>query len=565
MIFPSPSLHRDATVILLAAVLAGMPHVTCANVKMPAIFGDHMVLQQDQTLPVWGTADPGEAVEVSIGGNTGRTTADKEGKWLVKLSPVASGTSAVTMTVTGKNTLTFTDVLPGDVWICSGQSNMAYRLPKDETPQATDSRIRFFTVPLKTAMEPQSDVGGSWVVCTPQTAGDFSSVGYYFARELRATVGHSIGLIGSYWVGSGGHSWVSITGLRKEPSLKFYADAYDRVLAAYPQRSASYAARMAEYQTAQAKWEKESGPAYNEAHQKWYDAVKKAGDAGEPVPGKPQLPPAPPIAPVTPDGGTHTPATIFNGMIAPLIPYAIKGVIWYQGESNHARAMEYQTLLSRLIADWRAQWGEGDFPFLVVQLPNIIYPLQDIPFVRESQLKAVQALPNAGIAVTIDVGDPNNLHPRNKKYVGLRLAQAARHVAYGQDVVYSGPRFESMKIEGNSIRVNFSNTGSGLVIGTAPYLPPHVAPLQVTALVGFMIAGDERKWFSADAMIKGNAVTVSSAQVPHPVAVRYAWEDAPRCNLYNKEGLPASPFRSDDWLPDFRRSDWEAWPAGKGN
>jgi len=518
-----------------------------------------MVLQQDLHLPVWGTAEVGERVTVTVGKESGTATAGADGKWMVKLPPLSAGSSSVTMTVAGKNTLTFSDVLVGDVWVCSGQSNMAFAVPKAEAGEAKDPQIRFYGVPDRASFQPESDIPAKWVVCTPETTGKFSSVAYYFARELRSTLKRPIGLIGAYWVGSGAAPWVSISGLRKEPSLKCYVDAYEQRLAAYPQSVAIYPALMEAYQAAQTKWEQNYGETYREARKKWGEEWSKSQKAGTPEPPKPPMPPEAPGPPLPPEGGGRVPSSIFNGMVAPLVPYGIKGAIWYQGESNHARPLEYKTLLSRLIADWRENWGQGDFPFLVVQLPNFQQAVQSWPFVRESQLKTVQSVPNAGLAVTIDVGEPVNLHPPHKLYVGLRLAQAAKRVAYGQEVVYSGPIFESAKSEGSAIRVLFREVGAGLTIGSAPYLAPGVAPLPTTSLAGFMIAGEDRYWVLADAKIEGNSVLVSSPQVANPVAIRYAWENAPRCNLYNKEGLPTSPFRTDDWPPDFKTDDWNPY------
>ena len=542
--------------LLAGLILSAAP--LWADVRMPAIFGDHMVLQQGITLSVWGWANAGEEVSVTLGSKSAKTKADAEGKWRVDFEKAPTASAPMTVTVTGKNTLTFEDVLVGEVWVCSGQSNMAYSLPHPE--EARDSQIRFFEVPKRAKLQPETDIpGGKWVVCTPETAGKFSAVAYFFARELRSTLKRPMGLIGTYWVGSGGHGWVSMKGFRKEPLLKCYTDAYDQYLPIYPQKVAIYPALTQAYNEAKAQWGQEYGSKYAEARKKWGAEWSRTQKAGLPDPPKPPMPPSAPAPPVPPDGGGRIPSTLFNGMVAPIIPYGIKGVIWYQGESNHARPIEYKTLLSCLINDWRENWGEGDFPFLVVQLPNYMQSPQDLPFVRESQFKAVQTAPHTGLAVTIDVGEPYNLHPPNKLYVGLRLALAARHIAYGQDLVYSGPIYDTMKVEGNAIRVTFTHVGSGLTIGSAPYQAAGVTPLPTTVLVGFKIAGEDKTWVPADAKIDGNSVVISSPQVSTPVAVRYAWESAPQCNLYNKEGLPASPFRTDDWVPEFKTDDWNPY------
>ena len=552
---------------IVFVVTIGATAIAHAAVKLPAIFGDHMVLQQEATLPVWGVADPGEKVTVNVAAASMSTVAGADGKWRVDLPTLPAGTPPVTMTV---NSLKFEDVLVGEVWLCAGQSNMAFRLPRGETAGADDSEIRFYTVPLKTALEPQGglgsswvwerdnpsflqlrpevDVRGQWVVCTPATAGEFSAVGYYFARQLRGTLKRPVGLIGAYWVGSSANSWVSLSGLQKEPTLKGYTDTYEKVLSTYSVNEAALPARRDEYRTALKKWEDESN-----------DARKKSQDAGQPAPPKPDAKHEAPELPMTPDGGPRNSTTLFNGMIAPLMPYAIKGVAWYQGESNHARGLEYQTLLARLITDWRERWGEGAFPFLIVQLPNGPGD-EGFSFVRESQLKVSQAVPNTGMAVTIDIGDPNDGHPHNKVYVGLRLAEVARHVAYGQTLVCAGPIYDGMKVDGNTIRLSFTYTDGGLVIGSAPYLPAHTEPIPTTKLAGFSIAGADQKWVPADATIEGTSVAVSSPEVAHPVAVRYAWGSSPRCNLYNGAGWPASPFRTDDWEPTFRHDDWNLLP-----
>ena len=258
------------------------------------------------------------------------------------------------------------------------------------------------------------------------------------------------------------------------------------------------------------------------------------------------------------------PATLFNGMIAPLIPYAIKGVIWYQGEANTSRhdAPLYGLLFSRLITDWREKWGQGDFPFLFVQLANISAPAKapsentGDPLVREGQLKAL-TLPATGMAVTIDIGNPYNIHPADKLDVGRRLSLAARHVAYGEDLVYAGPLYQSIKVEGDKLRLHFTQTGSGLTIGVPPWTPTGKPPAPQKELTGFAIAGADRKWAWAHAVIDGNSIVVSSEQVPAPVAARYGWANCPPCDLYNREGLPASPFRTDDW------NDAPTSPSGK--
>jgi sialate O-acetylesterase len=528
-----------------------------ADVKLPAIFGDHMVLQEGMKLPVWGTAAPGEAVTVTVGTETAQATARADGKWQANLAPLQEGSAPVTLTVAGKNTVTFSDVLIGDVWICSGQSNMEFDLggvksfggaanAATAVPAANDPQLRLFVVSKKTSLDPLSDVTGKWQVCTPESAGLFSAVGYFFGHELRTTLNRPIGLIGTYWGGTPAQAWTSLSGLETDPVLKHYADTYEKNKADFPKNTADFPAQMAAYKTAVTAWNAGDGTAYNEALKSWTAAAKQAEVANQMPPPKP-VPATPmPHPPVTPDGGQNAPTTLFNGMIAPLIPFAFKGAIWYQGESNAGAPIEYRSLFPAMITDWRQKWNEGDFPFLFVQLAAYqAGPVQSWPFLREAQLKTL-SLPNTGMATAIDIGNPKDIHPKDKLDVGQRLALAARHIAYGEKLVYSGPMYETMKVDDSTIRVNFSQEGGGLVIGSAPWVAPGYQPLPTTSLLGFTVAGADNKFVPADAKIDGDVVVVSSPQVPNPVSVRYDWANAPEGNLYNKENLPASSFRSDD-------------------
>jgi sialate O-acetylesterase len=545
--------HRCVAHVALFSFLCGITLLP-ADVKLPAIFGDHMVLQQGAKLPVWGTADPGEKVSVTLGGESGSAVAGADGKWLVSLPPLPAGTTPLTMTVAGKNTLTFTDVLIGDVWICSGQSNMEFGLgnechAKDEIPKANLPLVHLFLVPKKASLTPEADVSastppnplqGHWVVCTPDNVikvggwNGFSAVGYYFGREIQQATGQPVGLIGTYWGGTPAQSWTSLEKLQSEPLLKHYADDFAKTLAAYPQAMANFPAAQAAYLSAVTKWKASDGLAPTAP----IDNAAKARAAAL------KLPP-PPQAPANPEANAWVPTSLYNGMIAPLIPYAIKGAIWYQGESNAHAAPEYATLFPAMITDWRQRWGVGDFPFLFVQLARYQEPNASFAQLRESQLKTL-ALPNTGMAVAFDIGDTHDIHPKDKLDVGHRLALAAQHIAYGKDVVYSGPVLGTVVYENATVHLGFKQTGSGLVIGSAPWVTPTAQPLPTTSLLGFMLAGADKKWFPADAKIDGNTVILSSAQVPQPVAVRYAFLDSVG-NLYNKEGLPASPFRTDTW------------------
>jgi sialate O-acetylesterase len=532
------------------------------------LFGDHMVLQQEMALPVWGWADAGEKVTVTIGTESATATAGADGTWMVKLPPLPNGAPPVTVTVAGKNKLTFSDVLVGDVWLCSGQSNMEFSLSqahnvRDVLPTISDPQLRFFVVERTPSIKPATDIKrelrpgstalifGSWLVCDSRTAVECSAVAYFFGHELRTTLNRPVGLIESSWGGTPAQSWTSLAGLQKEPSLQAYVDGYNKQMATYNATIGALPAQQAAYKAALDKWNQDYGNAYNTSIKAWNDATAQALIAKQPLPKRPAPPAVPqPRPPPDPNGNGNTPSALFNGMIAPLIPFAIKGAIWYQGESNAMAAQEYRTLFPGMITDWRQHWGEGDFPFLFVELAGYRAPQHgaDWPVIREAQIKAL-ALPNTGLASAVDIGDPTYIHPADKYDVGLRLALAARHVAYGQNLVYSGPMYDAMKVEGNAIRVSFTQTGGGLVIGKAPWIPGSMAktPLSTTDLEDFQIAGADHNWVPAQAKIDGDSVVVSSPQVAQPVAVRYGWANSPRINLYNKEGLPASPFRTDDW------------------
>ncbi len=519
-----------------------------------------MVLQEDKKLPVWGTADPSEAVTVTVGKESAKATADAAGKWRVDLAPLPTNATPVVVTVAGKtNTVTFNDVLIGDVWICSGQSNMEFGLGGGKfgfggahnaatvLPQANDPQLRLFLVARKTSLDPVDDVVGQWQLCTPETVGKFSAVGYFFGRDLRQELKKPIGLIGTYWGGTPAQAWTSLSGLQKEPTLKNYVDAYDKTKAAFPKLSADYPAKLAAYKAAAPAWEQGEGVAYKAAVSEWEAASKKALTAGLQPPPRPPAPKSMPHLPPSPDGGPNAPTTLYNGMIAPLVPFAVKGAIWYQGESNSGHAAEYRTLFPAMISDWREKWGQGNFPFLYVQLASFNSGKeQNWPFLREAQLKTL-SLPATGMATAIDIGVPNNIHPQDKEDVGHRLALAARHVAYSEKLVYSGPIYDAMKVEGSAISLTFTHNGSGLIIGKAPWVATGFPALPGDKLVGFAVAGADKNWIPAEAKIMGDKVVVSSAQVASPVAVRYGWANNAGGNLYNKEGLPASSFRTDDW------------------
>jgi sialate O-acetylesterase len=534
----------------------------CADVKLPAIFGDHMVLQQEASLPVWGWASPGEEVTVSFGAEKATVTAGADGTWQARLPPLPVGTPPGTLVVAGHNTLTLLDVLVGDVWICSGQSNMEFpvrklQIKKVAVADQCDNQIRLFHIPHKLAIVPLNDVSASWEVCSPETLSDFTAVGFFFAQNLRPLLNHPVGLIESSWGATTAQAWTSLDGLRSNPVLQHHVDDYNRALTNYPGGETEFEAKVAAYDATLKQWSDNlaADASYQEGRKAWEKASAQATAAGLPTPPQPQ-PPVP--SPHFPPGGHHNaPAALFDAMINPLIPYAIKGAIWYQGEDNTKTlnsAIEYRTLLPAMITDWRAHWQQGDFPFLFVQLAGLgpKPKTADDPslwaILRESQLKTLD-VPRTGMAVVFDIGDMGNIHPPDKADVGLRLSLAARHIAYGQTLVYTGPLYNTFQAAGGEIRISFKpeSLGSGLAIGSSPCVDPKAPPVSKVDLQGFAIAGDDKHWVWATAKIDKNTVVVSSPQVAKPVAVRYAWADNPAGNLYNHEGLPASPFRTDDW------------------
>lgn len=555
------------------AVLVLLCNVAWATVKLPAIFGDNMVLQRNIKVPVWGWADAGEQVQIQFMGGTFKTVTGNDGKWSLKLGAYKAG-GPYEMTVKGSsNQLTYKNILMGDVWLVTGQSNMELGIQSEEhaadaIPKATDTQIHFFSVPMTKQLQPTNDIGnvpadspnGKWLVCSPAVLGDpklawhgFSAIGYYFAQQVRQSTGVPMGMVATYKGGTPAQAWISEDGLQKAPAFDKYVARHQALVNAYQETKASYPQRLATYQDSLKAWNAEVGNAYALILKQWDADVKqaKANNQNPPVRSRPAKPA--PRAPGEPDGGFGAPTNLFNSMIYPLVPYGIKGVIWYQGESNGDRladAIEYKELFPRLITDWRNKWGQGNFPFLYVQLPNYRAPAVtpsegNWPWVREAQLKTL-ALPFTGMPVITDVGDADNIHPTNKLDPGIRLALVARHLVYGEKVVYSGPVYKSMKVEGNKIIISFDQINKGLVAGRPP-APGTMTTMDIKVLKGFGIAGDDGKFVWANAEIEGNNIIVSSDQITNPVAVRYNWADNPPGNLYNRDGLPAGPFRTDSW------------------
>lgn len=498
------------------------------DVQFSTLFSDGAVLQRGMEIPVWGSADPDEVVTIRFGGKEIKGKADGAGRWMVKLPALDAGVSG-DLSATGKNTVVAHDVVVGEVWIASGQSNMAYTMglghnhptyepqAKQDVDSANDPLLRMFTVKNQTS--PDQSVGnipgpvGNWKSATPANALSFSAVAYHFAREIREKLGVPVGVICSSVGGTTAEAWTSHEALAAEPRLKEYFDRWEKKLAAFPE--------------ATRKYNDETLPA-------WQKASQQAQAEGKPAPKKP----APPAGK---ESNTY-PSTLFNAMVNPLIPYGIRGVIWYQGEGNGGEGGLYKVLFPTLIADWRKKWGQGEYPFFYVQLANY-QAVQTQPseggwaLLREAQLQTL-ATTNTGMASAIDLADPEDpfdIHPHNKREVGRRLSLIALAKTYEQKLPsHSGPIYKEMKVEDNQVRLLFSHVDGGLVA-------------KGDGLKGFAIAGKDNAFQWADARIDGDTVVVSNPAVPEPVAVRYGWAGNPIGNLYNKEGLPASPFRTDSF------------------
>jgi sialate O-acetylesterase len=618
---------------------------------LPAIFSDNMVLQREMNVPVWGKAKPGTTVTIEIAGMKVQTIAGIDGKWLLHLPSMPAG-GPYEMKVLGEESISYKNVMFGDVWIASGQSNMNFALSgaknaKQEIAEANYPNIRLFTVPNTLANNPKTEVPGkNWSVCDPSTVKDFSAVAYFFGRKLFLDKNVPIGLIHTSWGGTPAESWVSqemvsilpeykkmledfkskkleesfyvqniknddekwriantsFVGLAKKVQQPQFNDQGwksmfvpksidESVIGPYEgiiwfrktiELPASFKGKdliiklggidhmdytyfngveighsawttdwIRTYKVPKELvkkgknvivvrdadlWSKGglNGPAdsmyINTTTEKTASAVSLAGDwkyNNE-------------LEPVVPKtiGVNNIPSLIYNAMIAPLIPYGIKGAIWYQGEANAWKAYQYRILLPMMITDWRTRWGEGNFPFFIVQLTNFMKPQiapeeSDWAELREAQSMTTN-YPNVGMACILDLGDAVNIHPTNKQDVGYRLGLSAEKIAYGDNLVYTGPTYQSMKIEGQQIRLKFTNTGSGIIT-------------RGDKVKGFTIAGSDKKFYWADAKIEGDEIIVSSDKVKEPFAVRYAWANNPIFNVYNKEGLPALPFRTDTW------------------
>lgn len=493
-----------------------------AELKLPAIFGDHMVLQQKQADPVWGWDTPGTQVTMTFAGQTKTAQADAAGKWSVKLDPMAANATPATLTIQGTSKREITDVLIGEVWVCSGQSNMQWQVNQSwdgdlEIKSSNLPQLRLITVPLKGTQEPQNDFAGAWAPSTPETVGDFSAVGFFYGRLLHQILGVPVGLIDNAWGGSAAEAWVRRDLLEQDPRFQRLMDNTRKTEKANadPEVMEKFKAELTAWK-AKVEAEKKGGPPAGKA------------PSGPPSPGW-----------LT---GNARPGNIYNGTLLPVIGYGIKGAIWYQGESNAPRAAEYGDLFPFMITNWRKDWAQGDFPFYWVQLADFKaeqpQPSEsDWAELRESQTKTQSAIPNGGQAVIIGLGEAADIHPRDKRDVAERLARWALVKDYGQTGVYRSPEYKSVTFANGQAEITIDLFGSGK-------LRAH----DTAELKGFAICGEDKKWVWAEAKFTGpGTIQVSAKEVPSPTAVRYAWADNPVCNITSAEGLPLTPFRTDNF------------------
>ena len=483
-----------------------------ADVKLNSLFSDNVVLQRNMEVPVWGWADEGEKVTLEFAGQSVSTVA-KNGKWMLKLKPMKENSQPQEMTVKGNNTLKIKNILIGEVWICCGQSNMEWALSRtiggeEAVANSTNDQLRLCVIPHNVQMKPVDNVNAKWELSGPKSTKMNSAVGYYFMSKLQKELNVPVGMLEVAFGGTVIESWMSQEALNTMPVKDKYMDL---------------ATIKAEYDANELK--------LKPIKDAWLRAVDSCKLYKLPAP------PRPTVLPSEFKGAT----TIYNGEICPILPYAVKGIAWYQGESNAYvnRAETYYDLLPAMIKLWRNDWKRPELPFIIFQITPNRKPQTNpneksgIAILQEAQLKAFQTVPNTALVITMDVAE-SDVHYKNKQPIGERAMKAALNLAYGKNIEYCGPIFKSMKVDGNKVAVDFTHATSGLT-------------QKGDTLKGFVIAGIDKKFYFADAQIKGNSVIVSSKDVPQPVAVRYGWADFPAVNLFNKEGIPASPFRTDDW------------------
>jgi len=530
-------MQKSTSIFALAALLLSMVgNVSWAKVKLIAPFTDNMVLQRERPVPVWGWADPGEAITVTFAGQKKTAMAGANGKWMVTLDPLQTNSQPAELTVTGTDTATLKNVLVGEVWLCGGQSNMGLYLNEvfnapQEVAAANYPEFRFMATPVPGKLLPaEALAGGSWRVCTPENAARFAATAYFFGRQLHKAINVPVGLIEFDRGATGIECWVPLTAYQASttPSMQQIAHT---VSTWNPQSAIGRKAHEDALKAIAA----------------WAPEARKALAEGKPVPPQPLLP--------APDKFQANPCETFNGTIHPLIPFAFRGAVWYQGESNPGEGQIYHEKFKAMILGWRQAWGVGDFPFYFVQLANEGLanqaPDEDDTFryvpVREAQRRTLE-VKNTGMVVAIDLGEDASGHPRNKQDVGDRLALWARAKEYKQEVPVSGPLFKSHKIVGNTIVLTFDHVGSGLMVADKKEGLEPVFEVPGGIMKHFVVAGADGKWQWAQAKIVGNTVVVQSDKVAKPVKLRYATSMNPKGpKLYNKEGLPASPFRTDIW------------------
>lgn len=506
--------------LALTSLFAALAVSAQAEIKLPSIIGDNMVLQQKQANPIWGWDTPGTDVTVQFAGQTKTAKAGADGKWTVKLDAVPANAQPAVLSIKGTTSKELKNVLVGEVWICSGQSNMQWNVGSTwdadlEIAMAKHPGIRLISVPQVGTQEPQQDFKGQWVECSPATVGPFSAVGYFYGKVLHSMLNVPVGLINDAWGGSAAEAWVRRDVLEKDARFK-------DLIAGWVQREKDLSSDKAKQD-------------YDKAIADWNKKKEEAAKAKQPFTVR---------APQSPQqtlGGNARPGNIYNGVLLPTIGYGIKGVIWYQGESNAGRAYEYGYLFPLMIEHWRKEWKQGDFPFYWVQLADFM-PETPTPGdsawaeLRESQTKTQNAIKNGGQAVIIDLGEANDIHPRNKRDVAERLARLALVKDYGLKLPYRSPEYKSIAIKGDKAAVTLDTFGGTL------------RTIDVSEVKGFAICGEDQKWVWATAKITGkDTLEVSAAGVAKPVAVRYAWANNPVCNLLTTDGLPVTPFRSDDF------------------
>ncbi len=505
------------------SVLISFSSELFAGLKLPTIIGDNMVLQRDQELNIWGWDEAGQEVSVSFAGQTVKGKANDKGRWQVVLKPLKTNAKGQAMVVSGSGgqKITVGNILVGEVWLCSGQSNMAFTVGRSyggdlDALTAKHPQIRMISVPQVGVQEPQDNFEGQWEACEPGITANFSGVGYYFGKLLHQALGVPIGLIDNAWGGSAAEAWVRRDLLDKDPK-------YKALMAMWEQREKTY-----DFDTLMKAHQVKRGA--------WLAKVKEAKTAGKP------LPPAP-RPPRDMRKGQHRPANLYNGVLHPVIGYGMKGAIWYQGESNATRAFEYRSLFPLMIQNWRDEWAQGDFPFYWVQLADFKGEKEEPEDsqwaeLREAQTLTMKALKNTGEAVIIDVGEGRDIHPRDKRTVGERLARWALAKDYGFDkLAHQSPTYQRMETKGNKILLTFDHAGAAGLYS-----------FDVREPLGFAIAGADKKFVWAKGKIVGkNQVEVWSDEVKAPVAVRYAWTDNPVANMRSVENLPMTPFRTDDF------------------